>query len=118
MRDIEDLPEDIALIAKRTHGTRRANAELISEMEKHGFEFEIAAAKLEHFMGSLVDAGVITEEFYWATALDWEESLQKQLRDAEAKIRRRIAQQRYEEQRAVSEILTPKPSKLIVPGRD
>ena len=40
MKDIDDLPEDVALIAKRALGTRNANVELLGLLEGMGATFE------------------------------------------------------------------------------
>jgi hypothetical protein len=118
MLDLENMDEELKIVAKRASGVARANAELMTELEKRGLGFDISSAKLEFFLGELVNIGVITMEQYWNTVLLWETSLQEQLREAERRMRHAIAAMQEQAKNDLSALIKPEDKKLIVPGRE
>jgi hypothetical protein len=115
MLDIEDLPEEIAALAKRCEAIRQNNAHNVTQMERIGVVFDLAITRVEHLMGSLVDLGIITDEQYWALNLEWEESLQRQLKNADSKIREQLANRQNAARQEAAKLVTPE-KKLYVPG--
>lgn len=89
MRPIEDLPDDVQAIARKSQKLRDENSARISRLESMGVGVEVNNARIEHFMDKLVDAGVLTDEQLWAMCLDWEDNLSTQIANMENAIRER-----------------------------
>jgi hypothetical protein len=120
MRDIADLPEDIAAIATQANRAAIGNANKIERLvKKYGISFQLDRARLFHFIKAMVEAGVITEEFYWTEALNWEEDLERQLKEAEKNIQAQVAAAMEEQRKQVAaelgKLAVPE-RKLILPG--
>jgi hypothetical protein len=117
MKEIEDLEPDVQAIAKRCEAIRKSNSLMVTQMERIGVAFDIGLAKLEHFMGCLIDMKIMTDEQYWAICIEWEESFQRQLHKADRKIREQIANQQNQRQQELTGLVTPEEKKIIIPGR-
>lgn len=102
----EEMPDDIREIALEATDLRQKNKQIAGALEQLGAAIETGGARLEHLLLSLVELGIIDMKKMWEINLDWEETLNKQLREAHT----RVAQQRIAEQRAAGK------KKLILPG--
>jgi hypothetical protein len=95
MSNIEDsdikffdrLDEDEQRMARDTMNLRLQNANIVADIERNGGEVEVTMARLEHFMESLVDMGIIMPGDLWREQNSWEKSLRSQLKP----IRERLA---------------------------
>ena len=100
---IEDLPEETRRIALKALQFREENVSRMQLIEQLGGAVEIANARLEHLLYSLIELGVITEQAMWQINLEWEKKLRPQL------IESLSALQRVRRQEAAR-------PRLIVPG--
>lgn len=104
---LEDLPEDVQQVAMEAQRLRQANANNIGFIEKNGGGIEIASARTEHLVASLVHMGVITVDQMWQINRDWERSLFVQVKESRRSLEAMIEARRQE---------AAKP-KLYIPGK-
>lgn len=119
MKPIEDLDPDVQELVTKTNDLREANGKLLGGLERFGMQFDYAHARSEYFFQGLVDAGILSDEQFWAITLSWEEHFNKQLKDAAARVRERLIAEDEAARRAANKgakLITPRaPGKLIIP---
>ena len=110
-KDFDELEPETREIAVFASQMRERNAATIAEIEAMGGGVDVATARLEHILFSLVELGIITDKQLWQMQADWEKALKAQLRQAKEHLiglRQAAAEQERADRFA---------KKLIVPGR-
>lgn len=110
--ELEDLPEEVQPIARFALQMREKNAQTIGQIEAMGGGVDIATARLEHVLFSLVELGVIDNMQLWQMQADWEKALRMNLK----RIKEQLAGMRQAAEEAARAARFEK--KLIIPGRD
>lgn len=83
MKDDKELEKQ----ARKVSQLRSTNAGLMSEIEQLGGELDITTARLEHFIQTLFELGVISGEQLLNEQESWERSLRGQLVPVRDKLR-------------------------------
>lgn len=119
-----DLTEDQRKSLKRAVGLRAENARMADEMEKMGAGFETLGARMDFTLNKMLEWDILTVDQHIDLTLSWEEHLREQFQAALPQVRQQFARmqvQARENQRRQQltkyGVATPKPDRLIVPGR-
>lgn len=105
--DLSDLPEEVRAKALKSQRLHEVNSQLVTEIQTLGGGVDLVAAMIEHFMASMVEFGVLTQEQFWDSRLSWEMQLKPQLIEVRDRVRQMHAQRQ----------ITRPTQGLIVPGR-
>ena len=115
---LEDLDPETRVVATKAAGLRVSNANMVREIESLGGGVDVLSARVEHFLVTLANLGVITDDQLWNINLDWEQTLRPQLQDLLGQVRAAKAnEQRLLEskQRFAAQPLKAAPPKLWKP---
>ncbi len=94
---------------KKAMALRELNSDLIQEIEAMGGQVDITIARIEHFINSLVESGVITNEQRWEEQKAWELRLKHQLVPIRNQMKEALlaAQQKQRQEKLQKKIWTP-----------
>jgi hypothetical protein len=85
--DYDSLSEDEQKVYNEVAIIRERNSGMVAEIEQLGGNVDIATARMEHLLMSLVELGVITTGQLVHIQKDWELSLKPQLRGMRDRMR-------------------------------
>lgn len=92
--DYDSLTEPQQKTFREIAALRERNVDRINKIEANGFSVDIWTARLEHFMMSMLWAGIITIDQLLAIQKDWELSLRQQSRTMLARVEETVAAER------------------------